>query len=73
MQGAILGSFFYGYILTQIPGGWLASRYGGRTLFGCGILSTALFTLLSPPAAHGGAGLFMALRFMEGLFEVMKI
>ena len=26
-QGFILGSFFYGYIVTQIPGGWLATRY----------------------------------------------
>ena len=25
-QGLILGSFFYGYIVTQIPGGWLAGK-----------------------------------------------
>ena len=25
-QGVILGSFFYGYIVTQIPGGWLATK-----------------------------------------------
>lgn len=26
-RGLVLGAFFYGYILTQIPGGYLASRY----------------------------------------------
>jgi len=25
-RGLVLGAFFYGYILTQIPGGYLASR-----------------------------------------------
>ena len=31
-QGYVLGSFFYGYILTQVPGGWLASKFGGKKL-----------------------------------------
>uniref|UniRef100_A0A8C0N542 Major facilitator superfamily (MFS) profile domain-containing protein n=1 Tax=Canis lupus familiaris TaxID=9615 RepID=A0A8C0N542_CANLF len=30
-QGWILGSFFYGYIITQIPGGYIASKVGGET------------------------------------------
>jgi len=29
-QGTILGAFFYGYIFTQLPGGWLASKFGGK-------------------------------------------
>ncbi|KAF9413368.1 hypothetical protein BGZ94_000761, partial [Podila epigama] len=29
-QGAILSSFFLGYILTQVLGGALADRYGGK-------------------------------------------
>ncbi len=32
-QGVILGSFFYGYIVTQIPGGWLATKFGGKRVF----------------------------------------
>ena len=31
-QGLILASFFYGYIVTQIPGGYLATKYGGKRL-----------------------------------------
>ena len=35
-QGIILGMFFYGYVLTQFPGGRLAELIGGKWLFGTG-------------------------------------
>ena len=35
-QGIILGMFFYGYVLTQLPGGRLAELVGGKWLFGVG-------------------------------------
>lgn len=68
-QGWILGSFFYGYILTQIPGGYLAGRIGGKLLLGFGILGTAVFTLLTPLAADLGPGYLIAVRALEGLGE----
>ncbi|KAM6997678.1 sialin [Tautogolabrus adspersus] len=68
-QGWILGSFFYGYILTQIPGGYLAGRFGPKWLMGLGILGTAVFTLLTPVAADLGAGYLIALRVLEGVGE----
>ncbi|XP_069829593.1 sialin isoform X2 [Dendropsophus ebraccatus] len=68
-QGWILGSFFYGYILTQIPGGYLAGRIGGKLLLGFGILGTAVFTLLTPVAADLGSGYLIAVRALEGLGE----
>ncbi|XP_063772887.1 sialin isoform X2 [Pseudophryne corroboree] len=68
-QGWILGSFFYGYILTQIPGGYFAGKIGGKLLLGCGILGTAVFTLLTPLAADLGAGYLIAVRALEGLGE----
>ena len=30
IQGHILGSFFYGYLISQIPGGLLAERFGAK-------------------------------------------
>lgn len=69
-QGWILGSFFYGYILTQIPGGYLAGRYGPKWLMGLGILGTVIFTLLTPAAADLGAGYLIAVRVLEGIGEV---
>ncbi|KAG8444899.1 hypothetical protein GDO86_009887 [Hymenochirus boettgeri] len=68
-QGWILGSFFYGYILTQIPGGYIAGKIGGKLLLGFGILGTAIFTLLTPLAADLGAPCLIAVRALEGLGE----
>jgi len=31
IQGHVLGAFFYGYLISQIPGGVLAERYGMGT------------------------------------------
>nr|XP_048701877.1 sialin isoform X4 [Caretta caretta] len=68
-QGWILGSFFYGYIITQIPGGYFARKIGGKLLLGFGILGTAVFTLFTPLAADLGVGYLIAVRALEGLGE----
>ena len=68
-SGWILSSFFFGYIVTQVPGGLLAERFGGRWIFGVGIVMTAVLTLLTPVAAYVGVGGLIAVRVAEGLFE----
>uniref|UniRef100_A0A8D0C9F8 Sialin n=1 Tax=Salvator merianae TaxID=96440 RepID=A0A8D0C9F8_SALMN len=68
-QGWILGSFFYGYIITQVPGGYLARKVGGKLLLGFGILGTAVFTLFTPLAADLGVSYLIAVRALEGLGE----
>ena len=72
-QGIILGAFFYGYVITQIPGGYLAEKYGGKWLFGIGTFITAFLTLLTPLAAKAGTTPFIALRVLEGLGEVSTL
>ncbi|GFG28742.1 hypothetical protein Cfor_02989 [Coptotermes formosanus] len=69
MKGLLLSSFFYGYIVTQIPGGWLAAQVGGKRVFGVGIAVTAFFTLLTPPLTYVSVYLLLAVRVVEGLFE----
>lgn len=69
-QGWILGAFFYGYILTQIPGGYLASRCGPKWLLGLGVLGTVVFTLLTPLAADLGPNYLFGVRMLEGIGEV---
>lgn len=54
LQGIILGAFFWGYIVTQVPGGLLSEKYGGKYTLGLGILSTAIFTLITPITIHWG-------------------
>ncbi|KAJ1522711.1 hypothetical protein ONE63_001871 [Megalurothrips usitatus] len=69
VQALVLSSFYYGYIVSHIPGGVLADRFGGKHTLGLGILSTALTTLLTPPAAYLGPGYLIALRIIMGLGE----
>ncbi|XP_014286471.1 sialin isoform X1 [Halyomorpha halys] len=69
VEGVILSSFFYGYILTQVIGGWLACKYGGKNLFGLGVGVTALFTVLTPLLARTSVYLLVIGRVVEGLFE----
>jgi ACS family sodium-dependent inorganic phosphate cotransporter len=70
VQGIVLSSFFYGYIVTQIPAGWFATQIGGRKLFGIGVGVTALVTLLTPALASASLYLLVLGRVVEGLFEV---
>ena len=57
----------------QIPGGWLAEQYGGKKLFGFGVLCTAVFTLVTPIAAKISVYLLIATRILEGLGEVRGV
>ncbi|KAH8415363.1 hypothetical protein KR222_005120 [Zaprionus bogoriensis] len=68
-QGLVLGSFFYGYVLTQVPGGRMAELYGGKRIYGYGVLITAIFTMLTPLAAHWDLPLFVLVRILEGMGE----
>ncbi|KAL5279702.1 hypothetical protein ACFFRR_003980 [Megaselia abdita] len=70
LQGLILSSFYIGYLITHIPGGILAEKFGGKWVLSLGILSTAFFTLITPLAIHtGGAGGLIAVRILMGLGE----
>jgi ACS family sodium-dependent inorganic phosphate cotransporter-like MFS transporter 5 len=68
-QAIILGGFFYGYVLTQIPGGILSERFGAKWIFGGSILITAILSLLGPVAARTHYILFIATRIGQGLAE----
>lgn len=70
-KGLILSSFFYGYITTQIVGGYLASQFGGNVIFAVGIGVTALLTLFTPLAAEYSIYALVAIRVVEGIFEGM--
>uniref|UniRef100_A0A8D9BK70 Sialin n=1 Tax=Cacopsylla melanoneura TaxID=428564 RepID=A0A8D9BK70_9HEMI len=68
-QGYILGSFYIGYAIMHVPGGYLAQRFGGKQTLGIGIVITASFTILTPLAANAGAVWFIVLRICMGLGE----
>ena len=71
--GLILSSFYIGYFLTQLPGGYLAGRFGCRYVFGIGVFMTAVLTLLTRLAAEIHIAALVVLRILEGCFEVSMI
>ena len=46
--GYVDSAFFWGYILTQLPGGFLASKFPANKLFGAAILLSSCLNLLLP-------------------------
>ncbi|CAM8931819.1 unnamed protein product [Rhodiola kirilowii] len=42
--GLVQSSFFWGYALSQLPGGWLAKIFGGRKVLQIGVLVWSLAT-----------------------------
>ncbi|CAF0779789.1 unnamed protein product [Didymodactylos carnosus] len=68
-QGLVLGSFFYGYLFTQIIGGNLAERFGAKWIYGCNILIAGFLTLLTPLAARTHVVLLIIVRLLIGVFE----
>ncbi len=68
-QGRVLSSFFVGYLLTQIAGGWLAERFGGKVVLGSGVIFWSLFTMLTPVAAAGGLTALLVARVFMGIGE----
>lgn len=69
LQGYILSSFFYGYIVTQLPAAFLTTKYGGKMFFGGGIGICSFLALLTPAAAHIGPTCLIFLRTLQGLFQ----
>jgi len=53
--------------VTQVLGGLLASRYGGKHVFGTSILIAIIATLLTPVAARTHVALLISLRVIMGL------
>jgi len=73
VQGHILGSFFYGYLVSQIPGGLLAERFGGKWIIAGFLGVSTVATLLTPAASRISFGLLIALRVLCGIGSVCFI
>ncbi|KAK2493265.1 hypothetical protein MC885_004092 [Smutsia gigantea] len=69
--GLIHGSFFWGYIVTQIPGGFISSKFAANRVFGAAIFLTSALNMLIPSAARVHYGCVMVVRTLQGLVEEM--
>ncbi|KAK3743741.1 hypothetical protein RRG08_043473 [Elysia crispata] len=67
IQGTVLGSFFWGYLLGQIPAGWVATKFGGKWIMAITMLVSALGTLLTPVLAEAHYWAVIVLRVVLGI------
>ncbi|XP_043296777.1 vesicular glutamate transporter 3 isoform X2 [Cervus canadensis] len=67
--GLIHGSFFWGYIVTQIPGGFISNKFAANRVFGAAIFLTSTLNMLIPSAARAHYGCVMGVRILQGLVE----
>jgi MFS transporter, ACS family, solute carrier family 17 (sodium-dependent inorganic phosphate cotransporter), member 6/7/8 len=68
MESAVDSSFFWGYLITQVPGGFLASIYPANRIFGTAIACSAFLNLFLP-GAFEFPGIIIIIRVMQGLVE----
>lgn len=64
----ILGSFFWGYILTELPGGRMAELVGARLIFGGGMMAASILTIFTPAACYLNYYVVLLLRALLGFF-----
>lgn len=68
LQGIILSSYYWGYILLQLPGGVLAQKFGGKYILCGGIFLSAILSLITPWAIDvAGAYGLIVVRVLMGL------
>uniref|UniRef100_A0A8C7YJK5 Vesicular glutamate transporter 1 n=1 Tax=Oryzias sinensis TaxID=183150 RepID=A0A8C7YJK5_9TELE len=67
--GMIHGSFFWGYIVTQIPGGFICQKFAANRVFGFAIVATSCLNMLIPSAARMHFGCVIIVRIFQGLVE----
>ncbi|KAL1518097.1 hypothetical protein ABEB36_001772 [Hypothenemus hampei] len=67
LQGIILGAYFWGFVISNIPGAVIAERYGSRKSVAISFALSAVLTLLSPFWASVHPYLLIGSRMLIGL------
>lgn len=70
MESAIDSSFFWGYLVTQIPGGFLASFFPANRIFGAAIVGSAFCNMFIPLCIYLNPIILICVRVIQGLVEV---
>ncbi|KAH0948291.1 hypothetical protein HN011_011787 [Eciton burchellii] len=69
VESALDSSFFWGYLVTQVPGGFLASLYPANRIFGAAIAISSFLNLLVPGALKVHPIVDMCVQVLKGLVE----
>lgn len=65
--GVLLSGFFWGYVITQIPGGWIAGKFSAKSMIVFALIIWGIAAMLTG-VVHSFSAL-MAVRFIMGLAE----
>ncbi|OQV12815.1 putative Sialin [Hypsibius exemplaris] len=68
-QGLLHGAFFYGHLVSQIPGGWVAHEIGAKIPMAASMIIIGILTIISPFAADGVVWAFFIVRLLVGFFQ----
>ncbi|PSN50075.1 Vesicular glutamate transporter 2 [Blattella germanica] len=69
VESAVDSSFFWGYLVTQVPGGFLASMYPANRIFGTAIAISSFLNLLVPGATTLNPTVVILVRICQGFVE----
>lgn len=67
LQGLILSSYFWGYMVSLLPGGRMAELLSAKWVMNGSVLLNVLASVLSPVAAQTHYSLFIVMRFLQGI------
>lgn len=70
MQHDIIKSVYVGYIIAHVPAGVLADTFGGKHVFGAGVLVSSVLSLCFPFLARLSPYAFMVGRMVQGFGQV---
>lgn len=63
----MVGAFYYGYWILQVPGAWIAMKLGATRIFGYGVLLSSLLALVTPVATRFHLLALVGVRVAQGL------
>ena len=70
IQGHVLGSYFYGYVPSQMVSGLIAERLGAKWVMFVFVSVSTLSMLLTPIAAELGYQAVIVVRIVAGIGSV---
>uniref|UniRef100_A0A2K5ZQJ1 Solute carrier family 17 member 1 n=1 Tax=Mandrillus leucophaeus TaxID=9568 RepID=A0A2K5ZQJ1_MANLE len=66
IQGIILSSTFYGFVIIQVPVGYFSGIYSTKKMIGFALCLSSVLSLLIPPAAGIGVAWVIVCRAVQG-------
>ncbi|XP_043578002.1 putative inorganic phosphate cotransporter [Bombus pyrosoma] len=67
LQGLILSSYFWGYMVSLLPGGRMAELLSAKWVMNGSVFLNLVASILSPVAAEMHYSLFILMRFIQGI------